>query len=154
MFDGTLQSAVPEAALSTLIFEHLEEPVPIFSRKVGQGGSSTFEAAEVISISKHLVVAMLIYSREVGQQGSTFEAAQIFPSSENLKEPLLTFSREVGLVGSFTRQGQAVGGLWAVVQAAAAVAFVQWWLRCWARAWQHAGCLRRAGWAGGVSGSG
>ena len=96
------------------------------------------------------MVAMLIYSREVGQQGSTFEAAQIFPSSENLKEPLLTFSREVGLVGSFTRQGQAVGGLWAAVQAAAVVAFVQWWLRCWARAWQHAGCLRRAGWAGGV----
>jgi hypothetical protein len=119
---GTLQSAVPEVALSTLIFEHLEEPVAIFSRKVGLGGSSTFEAAQVISISEHLVGAMLSYSREGGQRGSTFEAAQISPSSENRKEQLLAFSREVGLVGSFTRHGRAVGGLWAVVQAAAVVA--------------------------------
>jgi hypothetical protein len=122
LIGGTLQSAVPEAALSTLIFEHWEEPVAIFSRKVGLGGSSTFEAAQVISISEHLVGAMLSYSREGGQRGSTFEAAQISPSSENRKEQLLAFSREVGLVGSFTRHGRAVGGLWAVVQAAAVVA--------------------------------
>ena len=133
-----LLSAVPEAALSTLIFEHLEEPVAIFSRKVGLGGSSTFEAAQVISISGHLVGAMLNYSREVGQRGSTYEVAQVLPCSENLKEPLvaaqilpgsenlkkppLAYWREMGLVGSVTRQSRAVGGLWAVVQAAAVVA--------------------------------
>jgi hypothetical protein len=119
---GALQSAVPEVALSTLIFEHLEEPVAILSRKVSLGGSSTFEAAQVIAISWLLVGAMLIYSREGGLQGSTFEAALISPSSEYLKEQLLDFSRGVGLVGSFTRPGRAVGGLWAVVQAAAVVA--------------------------------
>ena len=63
--------------------------MPIFSRKVGQGGSSTFEAAQVISISGHLAVAMLIYSHEVGQMGSTFEAAQFIPICEYLKEFLL-----------------------------------------------------------------
>jgi hypothetical protein len=119
---GTLQSAVPEVALSTPICEHWEEPVAIFSRKVGLGGSSTFEAAQVMSISGHLVGAMLGYSCEGGQRGSTFEAAQILPSSENLKKPSLAYWREMGLVGSFTRQGRAVGGLWAVVQAAAVVA--------------------------------
>ena len=122
----------------------------IFSREVGQKGSSTFEAAQIISISGHLDVPMLIFSREVGQMGSTFEAAQIFPISEYLKEPLLTFRREVGLVGSFTCQGQAEDALRAVVQEAAAVPFLQWRPRWGARARQLGSCLRRAGWAGGV----
>ena len=144
-------SSTLEAAQSTSICEHLKEPMLIFSREVGQRGSSTFVAAQIISISGHLEVPMLIFRGEVGQWGfSTFEAAQIIPISEYLKEPLLTFRREVGLVGSFTCQGQAEDALRAVVQETAVVPFMQWWLRCRARAWQHAGCLRRAGWAGGV----
>ena len=93
---------------------------------------------------------MLIFSREVGQMGSTFEAAQIFPISDYLKEPLLTFRREVGRVGSFTCQGLAEDALRAVVQEAAVVPFMQWRPPGRARARQHGSCLRRAGWAGGV----
>ena len=139
-----------EAAQSTLICEHLKEPMLILSREVGQRGSSTLEAAQIISISGHLDGPMLILSRGVGQMGSTFEAAQIFPISDYLKEPLLTFRREVGRVGSFTCQGLAEDALRAVVQEAAVVPFLRWRPRCRAHARQHGSCLRRAGWAGGV----
>ena len=123
----------------------------ICSREVGQLGSSTFEAAQIIPISEHLKEPFLTFGREVGQLGSSaFEAAQIFPISEYSKEPMLTFRREVGLAGSFTCHGQAEGALRAVVQEAAVVAFLQWRPRCGARARQHGSCLRRAGWACGV----
>ena len=85
--------------------------MPILSREVGQRGTSTRDVAQIISISGHLDVPMLIFSREGGQMGSTFEAAQIFPISEYLKEPLLTFRREVGLVLHLSRpsRGRASG---------------------------------------------
>ena len=77
--------------------------VLIFNRELGLMGSSTFEAAQIISISEHLREPMTIFSHQGGQiSSSILEAAQVITISEHLEKPMLILSREVGQMGSAT----------------------------------------------------